>query len=196
MAKKDLTPKQKSFKKRYLDINDQFVSYKNVQDIKNYYRLFPESKQPTNLKEQISTMSAEEIKEIADMGRKKYTEPLKESFLVDSAFGAFGHGKFTSETTTDMRLSQAEAEGTKLFYKDKEVTKKELQQILQDYSDDKKEQALDQDESWYKTYALLSVDYKNNTITFDESTEFNPIQDKPTDTQYFKTQQEWRKNRK
>jgi len=141
-------------------------------------------------------MSADEIKEIADMGRKKYTEPLKESFLVDSAFGAFGHGKFTSETTTDMRLSQAEAEGTKLFYKDKEVSKKELQQILQDYSDDKKEQALDQEESWYKTYALLSVDYKNNTITFDESTEFNPIQDKPTDTQYFKTQQEWRKNRK
>ena len=32
MAKKDLTPKQKAFKKRYLDINDQFVSYKNVQD--------------------------------------------------------------------------------------------------------------------------------------------------------------------
>lgn len=196
MAKKDLTPQQKAFKKRYLDKDNFLVSYKNVQDIKNYYRLFPESKKPTNLKEQISTMSAEEIKEIADMGSKKYTEPLKESFLVDSAFGAFGHGKFTSETTTDMRLSQAEAEGTKLFYKDKEVTKKELQQILQDYSDDKKEQALDQDESWYKTYAILSVDYKNNTITFDENTEFGAITDKPTDTQYFKTQQEWRKGRK
>ncbi len=196
MAKKDLTPQQKAFKKRYLDKDNFLVSYKNVQDIKNYYRLFPESKRPTNLKEQISTMSAEEIKEIADMGNKKYTEPLKESFLVDSAFGAFGHGKFTSETTTDMRLSQAEAEGTKLFYKDKEVTKKELQQILQDYSDDKKEQALDQDESWYKTYAILSVDYKNNTITFDETVEFGAITDKPTDTQYFKTQQEWRKGRK
>ena len=196
MEKKDLTPKQEAFKKRYLDKNDQFVSYKNVQDIKNYYRLFPESKRPTNLKEQISTMSAEEIKEIADMGRKKYTEPLKETFLVDSAWDTFGTGQRTSETSTDMRLSQAEAEGTKLFYKDKEVSKKELKQILKDYSDDKKEQALDQDESWYKTYAVLSVDYKNNIITFDETVEFGAITDKPTDTQYFKTQQEWRKGRK
>ena len=95
-----------------------------------------------------------------------------------------------------MRLSQAEAEGTKLFYKDKEVTKKELKQILKDYSDDKKEEALEQDESWYKTYAVLSVDYKNNKITFDETVEFGAITDKPTDTQYFKTQQEWRKGRK
>jgi len=47
MAKKDLTPKQKAFKKRYLDINDQFVSYKNVQDIKNYYRTISR-KQTTN----------------------------------------------------------------------------------------------------------------------------------------------------
>jgi len=196
MGKKELTSKQEAFKKRYLDKNDQFVSYKNVQDIKNYYRLFPESKRPTNLKEQISTMSAEEIKEIADMGRKKYTEPIKETFLIDSAWDTFGTGQRTSETSTDMRLSQAEAEGTKLFYKDKEVSKKELKQILKDYSDDKKEQALDQDESWYKTYAVLNVDYKNNRITFDENTEFGAITDKPTDTQYFKTQQEWRKGRK
>jgi len=196
MGKKDLTPKQEAFKKRYLDKNDQFVSYKNVQDIKNYYRLFPESKRPTNLKEQIKTMSAEEIKEIADIGRKKYTEPIKETFLIDSAWDTFGTGQRTSETSTDMRLSQAEAEGTKLFYKDKEVSKKELKQILKDYSDDKKEQALDQDESWYKTYAVLNVDYKNNRITFDENTEFGAITDKPTDTQYFKTQQQWRKGRK
>jgi len=196
MAKKDLTPRQEAFKKRYLDKDDLFVSYQNVQDIKNYFRLFPQSKQPKSIREQIKTMSAEEIKEIADMGRKNYTAPLKESFLVDSAWDTFGAGQRTSETTTDMRLSQAEAEGTKLFYKDKEVTKKELKQILKDYSDDKKEEALEQDESWYKKYAVLSVDYKNNRITFDETVEFGAITDKPTDTQYFKTQQEWRKGRK
>jgi hypothetical protein len=130
------------------------------------------------------------------MGKSKYTEPLKESFVVDTAYDAYGHGKFSSETTTDMRLSQAEAEGTKFFYKDKEVTKKELQQILQDYSDEKKDEALENGDSWYKTYAVLSVDYKNNKITFDENVEFGAITAKPTDTQYFKTQQEWRKNRK
>ena len=196
MAKKDLTPQQKAFKKRYVDKDNILVSYQNVQDIKNYYRLFPESKRPENLKEQISTMSAEEIKEIANMGKSKYTEPLKESFVVDTAYDAYGHGKFSSETTTDMRLSQAEAEGTKFFYKDKEVTKKELQQILQDYSDEKKDEALENGDSWYKTYAILSVDYKNNKITFDENVEFDAVTAKPTDTQYFKTQQEWRKNRK
>ena len=190
MAKKNLTPREEAYKKRYLNKFNQVVSYQNVQDIKNYYkRNFPEEKQPKSIRDEIRTKTPEEIEQIANLGRKLYTAPLPESFVIDAAMS-------TNETTTDMRLSQAEAEGTKLFYKDKEVSKKELKQILQDYSDSKKEEAIEQDMNWYKTYGILLVDYENNKLTFDDDLEFGAIQDSPTDMKLFDEQQQWLKSRK
>ena len=119
-------------------------------------------------------------------------------FLVDSAL------PITVETTIDMRLNQAEAEGTKMFYNDQQVSKKELIAILQEYSDKVKEESVEEGQNWYKTYATMNVDYKNNKITFFEDgdqTTGLPVENKKSkrykDSQALnKEQKKWLKNRK
>jgi hypothetical protein len=186
----DLNPKQKAFQKRYTNKLNDLISYKDVQNIKNYFkRNFKEEQRPKNLREELKTKTPEEIKQLSKFGQELYTEPLNEMFLVDTAMDS-------NETTTDMRLSQAEAENTKLFYKNKEVTKKELQRILQDYSDEIKADAIENGLNWYKTYALLLVDYETNTIMFDEDVEFDPIADAPKNMNLRKEQIKWLENYK
>ena len=89
------------------------------------------------------------------------------------------------------------------IYKDQRVSKKELLAILQEFSDDIKELTILEGLNWYKTYATLQVDYKNNKITFDDDgdqTAGNPVLD-PKNRRYTesqnlnKEQKEWLKNR-
>jgi allophanate hydrolase subunit 1 len=83
--------------------------------------------------------------------------------MIDSAL------PITVETTVDMRLNQAEAEGMDFFVGDEEVSKKEMLATMNEYSDQVKEDSIEQGKNWYKTYATLNVDYKNNKITFEQT---------------------------
>ena len=201
----DLSPAEKNIRKRYRNAKGQLISYQDAQNIKNYWReLIPQDKKPDNyndpnfLRITLKNLQPDELRQFSSQGSKGFTdEPIPEMFLVDSAL------PITVETTVDMRLNQAEAEGTKLFYKDQRVSKKELLAILQEFSDDIKELTILEGLNWYKTYATLQVDYKNNKITFDDDgdqTAGNPVLD-PKNRRYTesqnlnKEQKEWLKNR-
>ena len=201
----DLSPAEKNIRKRYRNAKGQLISYQDAQNIKNYWReLIPQDKKPDNyndpnfLRITLKNLQPDELRQFSSQGSKGFTdEPIPEMFLVDSAL------PITVETTVDMRLNQAEAEGTKLFYKEQRVSKKELLAILQEFSDDIKELTILEGLNWYKTYATLQVDYKNNKITFDDDgdqTAGNPVLD-PRNRRYIesqklnKEQKEWLKNR-
>ena len=201
----DLSPAEKNIRKRYRNAKGQLISYQDAQNIKNYWReLIPQDKKPDNyndpnfLRITLKNLQPDELRQFSSQGSKGFTdEPIPEMFLVDSAL------PITVETTVDMRLNQAEAEGTKLFYKEQRVSKKELLAILQEFSDDIKELTILEGLNWYKTYATLQVDYKNNKITFDDDgdqTAGNPVLD-PKNRRYTesqnlnKEQKEWLKNR-
>ncbi len=200
----ELSKAQKNIRKRYRNAKGQLVSYQDAQNIKNYWKeLIPQDKKPDNyndpnfLRVTLKNLQPDELKQFSSQGAKSFTEEIPEMFLVDSAL------PITVETTVDMRLNQAEAEGTKLFYKDKRVSKKELLAILQEFSDNIKELTILEGLNWYKTYATLQVDYKNNKITFDDDgdqTAGNPVLD-PKNRRYTesqnlnKEQKEWLKNR-
>jgi len=200
----DLSPAEKNIRKRYRNAKGQLISYQDAQNIKNYWReLIPQDKKPDNyndpnfLRVTLKNLQPDELKQFSSQGSKGFTDEIPEMFLVDSAL------PITVETTVDMRLNQAEAEGTKLFYKDQRVSKKELLAILQEFSDDIKELTILEGLNWYKTYATLQVDYKNNKITFDDDgdqTAGNPVLD-PKNRRYTesqnlnKEQKEWLKNR-
>lgn len=203
--KKILSIAQTNIAKRYRNSKGQLVSYKEVQDIKNYWNeLIPQDKKPDNfndpsfLRNAIKSYSPKEVKEFSSQGESLYTNAIPEMFLVDSAL------PITVETTIDMRLNQAEAEGTKMFYNDQQVSKKELIAILQEYSDKVKEESVEEGQNWYKTYATMNVDYKNNKITFFEDgdqTTGLPVENKKSkrykDSQALnKEQKKWLKNRK
>ena len=203
--KKILSKAEINIAKRYRNSKGQLVSYKEVQDIKNYWNeLIPQDKKPDNFddpsffRKAIKSYSPKEVKEFSSQGESLYTDPIPEMFLVDSAL------PITVETTVDMRLNQAEAEGTKMFYNDKQVSKQELIAILQEYSDKVKEESIELGLNWYKTYATIKVDYKNNKIIFIESgdeTTGLPVEDKKSkrykDSQALnKEQKKWLKNRK
>lgn len=178
------TKRQKSVAKRYRNAKGQFVSYEKVQDIKNYWkRAIPKDKKPegyfdksgnenTNfIRDQIKNYSQKEVNEFSNAGKQLYTKAIPEMFLVDSYKDKFMIDSalpVTSETTIDMRLNQAEAEGMDLFVGDKKVTKKEMLATMNEYSDKVKEDSVKQGKNWYKTYATIEVDYKNNKITFDQ----------------------------
>jgi len=196
--KKKLSPAQKNIAKRYRNAKGQLVSYKDSQNIKNYWNeLIPQDKKPDDfndpnfLRNTLKNLAPDELKQFSQQGESLYTSAIPEMFLVDSAL------PITVETTVDMRLNQAEAEGTALFYNDQKVSKKQLLAILQDYSDEVKEQAIKDGLNWYKTYATLDVDYKNNKITFyndgDETTG-NPVEDKKN--KRFKESQKLNKEQK
>ncbi len=202
--KKKLSPAQKNIAKRYRNSKGQLVSYKDAQNIKNYWKeLIPQDKKPDNyndpnfLRDTLKNLDPNELIQFSQQGESLYTAEIPEMFLVDSAL------PITVETTVDMRLNQAEAEGTKLFYKDKRVSKKEMLAILQEFSDDIKEQTILEGLNWYKTYATLQVDYKNNTIIFDDDgdqTAGNPVLDKKNkrykeSQRLNKIQKKWLKNR-
>ena len=200
----DLSPAEKNIRKRYRNAKGQLISYQDAQNIKNYWReLIPQDKKPDNyndpnfLRITLKNLQPDELRQFSSQGNKGFTKEIPEMFLVDSAL------PITVETTVDMRLNQAEAEGTKLFYKDQRVSKKELLAILQEFSDDIKELTILEGLNWYKTYATLQVDYKNNKITFDDDgdqTAGNPVLD-PKNRRYTesqnlnKEQKEWLKNR-
>ncbi len=200
----ELSIAQKNIRKRYRNAKGQLVSYQDVQNIKNYWKeLIPQDKKPDNyndpnfLRVTLKNLQPDELRQFSSQGSKGFTDEIPEMFLVDSAL------PITVETTVDMRLNQAEAEGTKLFYKDQRVSKKELLAILQEFSDDIKELTILEGLNWYKTYATLQVDYKNNKITFDDDgdqTAGNPVLD-PKNRRYTesqnlnKEQKEWLKNR-
>tara|TARA_R110001632_G_C11194733_1_gene402506 strand:- start:98 stop:739 length:642 start_codon:yes stop_codon:yes gene_type:complete len=200
----DLSPAEKNIRKRYRNAKGQLISYQDAQNIKNYWReLIPQDKKPDNyndpnfLRITLKNLQPDELRQFSSQGSKGFTDEIPEMFLVDSAL------PITVETTVDMRLNQAEAEGTKLFYKDQRVSKKELLAILQEFSDDIKELTILEGLNWYKTYATLQVDYKNNKITFDDDgdqTAGNPVLD-PKNRRYTesqnlnKEQKEWLKNR-
>tara|TARA_R110000751_G_scaffold300791_1_gene412716 strand:+ start:1085 stop:1726 length:642 start_codon:yes stop_codon:yes gene_type:complete len=200
----DLSPAEKNIRKRYRNAKGQLISYQDAQNIKNYWReLIPQDKKPDNyndpnfLRITLKNLQPDELRQFSSQGNKGFTKEIPEMFLVDSAL------PITVETTVDMRLNQAEAEGTKLFYKDQRVSKKELLAILQEFSDDIKELTILEGLNWYKTYATLQVDYKNNKITFDDDgdqTAGNPVLD-PRNRRYIesqklnKEQKEWLKNR-
>ena len=200
----DLSPAEKNIRKRYRNAKGQLISYQDAQNIKNYWReLIPQDKKPDNyndpnfLRITLKNLQPDELRQFSSQGNKGFTKEIPEMFLVDSAL------PITVETTVDMRLNQAEAEGTKLFYKDQRVSKKELLAILQEFSDDIKELTILEGLNWYKTYATLQVDYKNNKITFDDDgdqTAGNPVLD-PKNRRYIesqklnKEQKEWLKNR-
>lgn len=205
IQKKILSKAQKNIAKRYRNSWGRVVSYKEVQDIKNYWNeLIPQDKKPDNFndpsffRKAIKSYSPKEVKEFSSQGQSLYTNEIPEMFLVDSAL------PITVETTIDMRLNQAEAEGTKMFYNDQQVSKKELIAILQEYSDKIKEQAIEDGQNWYKTYATMNVDYKNNKITFFEDGDLtvgDPVEDKKSkrykDSQALnKEQKKWLRNRK
>lgn len=172
-------------KKRYRNAKGHFVSYKEVQDIKNYWkRGIPKEKKPdgyfdksgsenTNfIRDQIKKYTPKEVKDFSNAGKQLYTKSIPEMFLVDSYRDKFMIDSalpITVETTVDMRLNQAEAEGMKFFIGDKEVSKKEMLATMNEFSDDVKEDSIKQGKNWYKTYATLDVDYKNNKITFDQT---------------------------
>ena len=200
----ELSIAQKNIRKRYRNAKGQLISYQDAQNIKNYWReLIPQDKKPDNyndpnfLRITLKNLQPDELRQFSSQGSKGFTDEIPEMFLVDSAL------PITVETTVDMRLNQAEAEGTKLFYKDQRVSKKELLAILQEFSDDIKELTILEGLNWYKTYATLQVDYKNNKITFDDDgdqTAGNPVLD-PKNRRYTesqnlnKEQKEWLKNR-
>jgi hypothetical protein len=200
----DLSPAEKNIRKRYRNAKGQLISYQDAQNIKNYWReLIPQDKKPDNyndpnfLRVTLKNLQPDELKQFSSQGSKGFTDEIPELFLVDSAL------PITVVTTVDMRLNQAEAEGTKLFYNDQKVSKKELLAILQEYSDQVKEDTVKDGQNWYKTYATLQVDYKNNTITFDDTgddTTGDPVADKKSkrykDSQKLnKEQNKWLKNR-
>jgi len=200
----ELSKAQKNIRKRYRNAKGQLVSYQDAQNIKNYWKeLIPQDKKPDNyndpnfLRVTLKNLQPDELKQFSSQGAKSFTEEIPEMFLVDSAL------PITVETTVDMRLNQAEAEGTKLFYKDKRVSKKELLAILQEFSDNIKELTILEGLNWYKTYATLQVDYKNNKLTFDDDgdqTAGNPVLDKKNkrykeSQKLHKEQKEWLKNR-
>lgn len=202
--KKELSKAEKNIRKRYRNSKGQLVSYKDAQNIKNYWKeLIPQDKKPDNyndpnfLRDTLKNLDPNELIQFSQQGESLYTDEIPEMFLVDSAL------PITVETTVDMRLNQAEAEGTKLFYKDKRVSKKEMLAILQEFSDDIKELTILEGLNWYKTYATLQVDYKNNTIIFDDDgdqTAGNPVLDKKNkrykeSQRLNKEQKKWLKNR-
>jgi hypothetical protein len=202
--KKELSKAEKNIRKRYRNSKGQLVSYKDAQNIKNYWNeLIPQDKKPDNfndpnfLRDTLKKLDPDELKQFSQQGESLYTKEIPEMFLVDSAL------PITVETTVDMRLNQAEAQGTALFYNDQKVTKKELLAILNDYSDQVKEEAIKDGLNWYKTYATLDVDYKNNRITFYEDgdeTTGNPVEDKKNkrykeSQKLNKEQQKWLKSR-
>ena len=129
-------------------------------------------KENTNfIRDQIKNYSQKEVDEFSNAGKQLYTKAIPEMFLVDSYKDKFMIDSalpVTSETTIDMRLNQAEAEGMDLFVGDKKVTKKEMLATMNEYSDKVKEDSIDQGKNWYKTYATIEVDYKNNKLTFDQ----------------------------
>jgi len=174
--KKKNPKKVANAKKLYRNAKGQFVSYKDANNIKNYWkRLIPIDKKPEGyfdqsgnenknfIRDQIKKYSSKEVKDFSSAASNLYTDAIPEQFLVDSALPV------TVETTIDMRLNQAEAEGMKLFVGDKQVTKKEMMAIMMEYSDKVKEDSVKQGKNWYKTYATIDVDYKNNTLTFDQT---------------------------
>ena len=200
----ELSIAQKNIRKRYRNAKGQLISYQDVQNIKNYWReLIPMDKKPDNYNDPnfyritLKNLQPDEVKQFSSQGAEGFTDEIPELFLVDSAL------PISVETTVDMRLNQAEAEGTKLFYNDKKVSKKELLAILQEYSDQVKEEAIKDGQNWYKTYATLQVDYKNNMITFDDTgddTTGDPVADKKSkrykeSQQLNKEQEEWLKKR-
>ena len=158
----ELSIAQKNIRKRYRNAKGQLISYQDAQNIKNYWReLIPQDKKPDNyndpnfLRVTLKNLQPDELRQFSSQGSKGFTDEIPEMFLVDSAL------PITVETTVDMRLNQAEAEGTKLFYKDQRVSKKELLAILQEFSDDIKELTILEGLNWYKTYATLQVWLKN-----------------------------------
>ncbi len=180
-----LTIRQKNARKRYRNAKGHFVSYEEVQDIKNYWkRGIPADKKPegyfdktgnenTNFfRDQIKNYTPKEVKDFSNAGKKLYTESIPEMFLVDSYRDKFMIDSalpITVETTVDMRLNQAEAEGMDFFVGDEKVSKKEMLATMNEYSDQVKEDSIEQGKNWYKTYATLNVDYKNNKITFEQT---------------------------
>ena len=180
-----LTIRQKNARKSYRNAKGHFVSYEEVQDIKNYWkRGIPKDKKPegyfdktgnenTNFfRDQIKNYTPKEVKDFSNAGKKLYTKSIPEMFLVDSYRDKFMIDSalpITVETTVDMRLNQAEAEGMDFFVGDEEVSKKEMLATMNEYSDQVKEDSIEQGKNWYKTYATLNVDYKNNKITFEQT---------------------------
>lgn len=184
---KNLSIKQINARKRYRNAKGHFVSYEEVQDIKNYWkRAIPKDKKPegyfdktgnenTNFfREAIKNYTPKEVKDFSNAGKKLYTKSIPEMFLVDTYRDKFMIDSalpITVETTADMRLNQAEAEGMDFFVGDDKVSKKDMLAIMLEYSDKVKEDSIEQGKNWYKTYATLDVDYKNNKITFNQTHE-------------------------
>jgi hypothetical protein len=171
-------PQTGKLKSRWRNNKGQLISYRDVSNIKNFFSEFiPPDQKPKSIKEEVSKMDLETLREFSDKGRKGFIM-ISEQFLLDSAFDD------NTEMKVEQRLSQAKAESTQVFAGDEKMSIANLLALMKNDGEEYKAEVIKSGENWYKTYTYLIYDAKNNTLTYDITlNDFDGVSDRPIESE-------------
>jgi hypothetical protein len=147
--------------KRYRNKLGRWISLKDQEAVVQFYKKnIPEEKRPNDLRAEVKKLDLMSLKNIIDLGNEMFIEG-PQLYLVDGFKDNF------LDITTKERISLGKRDGSKFFIKNKEVTARELQDELQEYSNKIKIETAKLGERWYKTLVYLEYDRTNNKLVWN-----------------------------
>jgi hypothetical protein len=157
--------------KRFRNSKGQFISTSDVENIRRFYaKSFDEeqrSRMP-NLKEMIRKMDLETYKNTVNAGA---------GVSMNAPVMYVGESLVPTEMLNyKQKLSAAKKMNTKFFYKNKEVTKGELIDIIEKNIKKTRTAFIKENGFYYKTYIFLRDDRANNHLIFDPRKTKSPSQ--------------------
>jgi len=147
--------------KRWRNSKGQWLSTRDVENVRQYYlENFTPEKRPESIRDEVRALDLDTLKKNIQLGQGMFIDGAQ-MFLVDGVIDSY------VDITTNERINLAKRDKSTLMIGLKRVTARELQQALQEHSDDEKKKAEKSKERWYKTLVFLEYNREDNILTWN-----------------------------
>ena len=147
--------------KRWRNKKGQWLSTRDVENVRQYYlENFTPEKRPESIRNEVRALDLDVLKKNIQLGQGMFIDG-SQMFLVDGIIDSY------VDITTNERINLGKRDKSTFMIGLKRVTARELQQALQEHSDEEKKKAEKAGEVWYKTLAFLKYDREDNILSWN-----------------------------